>query len=328
MLAIHLAVALALAATATLPVWAAAPVVRVGLQADGTLSWVVFLIERFALDRAHGFTLEATAYASKDAARIALRGGDVDVVVDDFVGAALMRENRIPVRAVYPFSLATGGVVVPAASPVENIADLRGRRVGVASLADKSWLILRALAVSRYDFDPQVESEALAAAPPLMAALLERGELDAAVPYWHFVARLAGTGAYRELISVTEMLAALGLPHDLPILVVVATEGAIAEKPAAIAAFLAAMRDAWDHLAGDPTLMDAIVDAGLYSLPDRSLLPEVWQRWHDGVPARWTQETVQGLVDLVEALVAVAGSEVVGLAAMDPGTFTTALNPD
>ena len=45
----------------------------------------------------------------------------------------------------YPYSSALGAVVVPAASPIQTLADLKGRKLAVAGgPIDKSWLLLLA----------------------------------------------------------------------------------------------------------------------------------------------------------------------------------------
>lgn len=321
--------AVALLADAALPGDAAAPgelgTVRVGLQAGGTLSWVTYVIERMGLDESRGIRVQATSYATKQATEIALRAGEVDVVVDDFIGVVAMRSHGIPVRAIHPFSLATGGVVVRSDCPIRDVAGLQGQRIAVASLDDKSWLILRALSVARHGVDLQRAAQVQAAAPPLMTQLLMRGDLDAAIPYWHIVARLVEAGQFRELVSVSAMLGELGLPADLPILVIVARDRFVEEDPDRARAFLEAVRDAWSRLASDPSLWDGILDEGLYQLDDRSLLASVRDRFVAGIPRGWDDETVRGLVELAESLVEVAGAEVVGVEAVDPGAFTTAL---
>lgn len=73
------------------------PTVRLGLQAAGTFSWVVHAIQYYGVDQEMGLTLEPTTFASKQATELALRAGDVDVVVDDFVGAVSMQQRVGPV---------------------------------------------------------------------------------------------------------------------------------------------------------------------------------------------------------------------------------------
>ena len=95
-------------------------------------------------------------------------------------------------------------------------------------------LILRAYLVSEYGWDPQDEGQVMQAAAPLMQGLLDEGEIDAAIPYWHFVARMEGSGEFRDIQLVSELLAEMGFRDDLPILVVLGRDGA---DPAALTAF-------------------------------------------------------------------------------------------
>ncbi len=298
--------------------------VRIGLQASGTFSWVVHAMEYFGIDEELGLTLTSETYATKQATEIALRAGDADLVVDDFVGVAQMRARDVPVRGVYPYSRATGGVVVPVDAGIETIADLSGKTIGAASLDDKSLLILRALSVSKYDFDPQTDSSVIAASPPLMEELLAQGELDVAIPYWHFVPRMTASGDFRDLMEVSEMLSELGLSNDLPLLVMVARDGM---DPEVLRKFLRGFELTLARMQKDDGVWTSILDNELYSLPDPSLFPSVRARWEAGLPQAWTQETIDGLVALTEELVAVAGAEVVGVDAINPATFTTEFAP-
>ena len=299
--------------------------IRPGMQATGTFSWVVHAMDYFGIAEEYCLELEPTTYASKQAAELALRAGQADVVVDDIIGAVTLRSNGVPVKAVYPYSKATGGVVVPVDSDIDSIADLEGKTIAASSLDDKSLLILRALTSSEYGFDPQVDGQTLQAAPWLMSGLLDGGEIDAGIPYWHFVARMTATGEFRDLMMVTEMLEQLGLRSDLPILVVVARDGVEDE---AVSRFIAAMNATTSRMQEDDGIWQSILDNELYSLPDPSQFPEVRERWEAGLPEEWNQEMIDGLVELVDRLVAVAGPELVGVESIDPEAFTTEFVPE
>ncbi|MBO8140623.1 MAG: ABC transporter substrate-binding protein [Firmicutes bacterium] len=298
----------------------AADTIRAGLQASGTFSWIIRAIDYFGIDEQVGLNIEATTYATKQATELALMAGEVDVTVDDFVNVVLMRSNGVPVKAVYPYSLALGGLVVRADSDIRSVADLRGRVIGASSMSDKSLLVLRALAKAKYGFDPQFDSQTISAAPPLMTQLLLRGEMDAALPFWHFVARMVGSGEFREVISVHEMLRELGMSSELPNLIILAHDGADRQ---AVAKFLRAMDMAVARMKTDDGIWEIILDEGLYSLPDPSLMAAVRQRWELSLPSQWNSEIVRGLVELVEQLVAVAGSDLVGIERLDPDAYST-----
>ena len=318
--------ALALAAGVALAQDEETLTVRVGMQATGTFSWLIHAMQYFDVDEEFNLDLEPVTFASKQATELALRAGETDIIVNDFIGVVQMRERGLPVHAVYPYGKATGGVVVPTDAGIDGIEDLEGKTIAAAELGDKSLLILRALTTSQYGFDPQVEGETLQAAPWLMAEMLQRGEIDAGIPYWHFVPRITHGGEFKDLMMVTEMLDELGMRSDLPILVIVAREGIQDE---AVSRFIEATIETQERMVADDMdgVWQSILDAELYSLPDPAAFPDVRARWEAGLPEDWNQEMIDGLVTLVEQLVDVAGPEVVGVEELPADAFTTDYAP-
>jgi NitT/TauT family transport system substrate-binding protein len=299
-------------------------VLNVGMEAVGTFSWINFAMEHYGIDEELGFDIETTSYATKQAKQLALQAGESDLVVDDITGVALWHEQGLPVKGVYPYSLATGGVVVRADSDIQSIEDLRGRTIAATDLGDKSLLVLRSLAVGEHGFDPQEDGEIVSAAPPLMAELLSRGEIDAAIPPWHFVARMVGTGNFREVVSAVDMLDQLGASPDLPILMVAARTDV---DPQLLTDYLAAMDMTIERMKGDDEIFQLILEEELYSLPDPSLFPQVIERWKAGVPKVWNQEVIDGIVQLIDDMIELAGAEVVGVQEGDAEAFTADFNP-
>lgn len=302
-------------------------VVRAAMEAVGTFSWVVHGMDYFGTAEANGITVVGTPYASKQATEIALRAGEADVKVDDFLAPVLLRDAGIMASGIYPYATAVGGLVVPVDSDIQSIADLQGKTIAAGSLRDKSLLILRALTISEYDFDPQEDGEVVAAAPPLMSQLTASGEVDASLPLWHWVARMEAGGIAREIVSVAGMLEQLGLPGDLPNLVIVARDDMPDELKTA---FIATLQDTVDAMLATPAddpFWQSILDLELYSLPDPSQFPQVVERWKLGTTSNWTQEQVDGLVSMVDRLVELAGAEVVGVESVDPAAYTVEFVP-
>lgn len=298
--------------------------VRVGLQAGGTFSWVIYAIERFGIDKELGITVRETTFPSKQATQIALRAGEVQVVVDDFVETIRLTQQGIPARAVYPYSLVTGGIMVNADSPIRSIADLKGKTIAAQSLGDKSMLIFRALAVSKYGFDPQKDSKVVAADPPLMGELMRKKEIDAGLPFWHIVAREVATGQSRELISASAMLKELGASPDLPLLLIVARDDL---DNTTLRLLLRAVQMANEKMRTTDAFWTEILQRRLFSVPDASLMPAVRKRWEAGLPKKWDAGVVVSLINLVQRMVQVAGADVVGVQRFDPRAYRTDVRP-
>ena len=303
------------------------PRVEAAMQAVGTFSWIVHGMDTFGFDVLNGIDVVGTTYASKAAVEIALRGGEADVIVDDFLGPVLLRANDIPVTAIFPYATAIGGLVVGVDSTIEGPADLRGATLAAASLDDKSLIILRALTIDQYGFDVQNDSEVLSASPPLMSQLVGNGEADAALPLWHWVARMEAAGTARELMTVADMLGMLDLPTDLPNLVVVARDAMDDELKTKFITALVETVEYMKALPNDDPFWQSILDLQLYSLPDESQFPAVVDRWRLGTVTTWTDAQVDGLVAMVDRLVEIAGADVVGVEAVPADAYSTAFVP-
>ncbi len=299
--------------------------VNIGVQATGTFSWVIYAMQQYGFDRKYNLNLTVRRLANKSAAELALREGSVDITVDDFIAVQILHNRGVPVHVIYPYSKATGGVVVAKNSNIETVADLKDKKIAAPAVNDKSLLILRALAIDKYGFDPQDDSHILVAAPPLMESLLARGDIDAALPYWHFVARMTGSGKERELVSDVDMLRQLGLDTNLPLLVVAARKDL---DDAAAKNFVTAMVATTNRMKTDPAIWQEILRKGLYSLPDPSLFPAVRARWEAGLPTEWNQADVEALVTLASRLIEVAGARALGVKKIDPQVYDTGYAPD
>ncbi|BDP44201.1 ABC transporter substrate-binding protein (plasmid) [Deinococcus aetherius] len=298
--------------------------VNVGLQAGGTLSWVTYAIGYFGIDRDLGLKVNARTYASKDATRVALRSGDTQVVVDDFLEVTLLRSRGFPVTAVYPFSLLTGGVIVPAASDIRTVADLKGKTIGATSLTDKTLLLLRAYARAKAGFDPQTAAQVASVPSPTMDQFMGRGEIQAALPFWHHGARMVSTGKYRQLISTGDLLRGLGLKPNVPLLYLVARNDT---DPETLRLFVKAVLLAEERMKQDGGYWDAMLKEGLYNLPDRAQLPALRTQWAAGLPKGWSAADLNNTLLLTRRMIEVAGPDVVGLNRLDTRAFDTRFRP-
>ena len=117
---------------------------RIATQITGTVNWEISTITDHGFDRANGLTLQVVDVDAGPAAQIALLAGEADVIVSDWLWVARQRSEGRDLVFI-PYSRAVGAMHVKGDSPVKSLADLKGKRIGVAGgPVDKSWLILRA----------------------------------------------------------------------------------------------------------------------------------------------------------------------------------------
>ena len=109
----------------------------------GTVNWEIDTIIHNKLDEANGFKLEMVVLASNDATRIAIKAGEVDVIVSDWLFVSRQRAEGVPLTFV-PYSTSVGAIMVPPDSTVQDARrpegrdDRRRRRAARQELADAS----------------------------------------------------------------------------------------------------------------------------------------------------------------------------------------------
>jgi NitT/TauT family transport system substrate-binding protein len=298
------------------------PVVRVGVLKFGTVNWELDVLRRQGFDRAHGIAVEPLELAGKDGTAVALQGGAVDVILTDWLWVARRRSLGGDYTFV-PHSHATGALIVRADAGIKTLADLKGRKLGIGGgPVDKSWLVLRAYAKKTVGLDLQQDAEPVFAAPPLLTETLKKGDLPAAINFWQYNARLPADG-YVELVRMEDMLPALGVAADTPLLGWVFSERWAEANATALSGFLAAAKEARDTLAGSAEEWRAI--APLTGAEDAATLERLRQAYRRGVVGAPPADLVQSAQRLLDLLIAFGGiDEAPPDGRVPPGTFFAA----
>ncbi|WP_159819391.1 ABC transporter substrate-binding protein [Colwellia sp. 20A7] len=219
------------------------PEVRVGVLKYGTVNWEIAVIKHHQLDKKFQFDLKVMSLASKNASAVALQSNAVDIILSDWLWVNRQRyEQRM--YTIFPTSMATGGLYISANTGIKSLVDLKGKKIGIAGGAvDKNWLLLQAYSKKKYGFDLNNETEPTFAVPPLLNRLILRGDLAAAINFWHYGARLKAAG-YKHLVTMSEMLTEFGIEAKIPLLGWVFDQEWANQHPNAITRFLLASREA------------------------------------------------------------------------------------
>lgn len=307
------------AALAAGPAAADSPAVRVGVLPYGTVNWEMDVIRRHGLDAAHGVALEVIPLTGKNASAVALQGGAVDVIVTDYIWAS--RERAAGADYVFaPHSLNVGHAMVRPDAGIASVADLAGRKIGVAGgPVDKSWLLLRAYALQEHGFDLAEAAEPVFGAPPLLNELMLQGDIDAALNFWHYAARLEAAGMER-LIGVADILPALGVEKPGPLLGWVFHEGWADANPEAIAGFLAASRDAKTILLESDAEWERLRDA--MKAEDDAVFLALRDAYRGGIVTEFGPSDIEAARRTYAILAELGGEALVGEAtALPDGVF-------
>ncbi len=231
------------------------PTVRISVLKFGTVMWELETIKRYRLDTKNGFNLEINPVANKQAAAILLQTGDTDAIVSDWLWAARQWEKRR--FAVLPYSSAVGGIIV-SDPKISTVADLKGKRIAVAGgPLDKNWLLLRAFAKQQYNFDPLNAADIVFASPPIVHQKMLLGEFDAAINFWHYLARAKAKGL-RFLATTDEMSLAAGLDNNAPLLAYIFKHDWAQKHPDLVRSFATSSRAAKLILASDNAAWEAL----------------------------------------------------------------------
>jgi NitT/TauT family transport system substrate-binding protein len=293
--------------------------VRIGVLQFGTVSWELDVIEQHGLDAKEGFTLEVTGFASNEAADVALMGEAVDGIVEDWLWVSRQRAEGVPLTFI-PYSSSVGALMVPTNGSIRTLADLEGKRLGIAGgPLDKSWLLIQAVAKEQEGVDLAQVAELVYGAPPLLAEKFKSGELDAVINYWHYAARLEAQG-HKRLLDVTQAQEGLGVPADTPQLGYVFREDWADEHPDLVQAFARASRAA-------KVIMDESDEEwerlrALTRAEDDATLDALKRRYREGIVRSWGEQERAAAGQLYAVLAELGGEELVGSSpVLVDGTF-------
>ncbi|HEY8005481.1 MAG TPA: ABC transporter substrate-binding protein [Methylocella sp.] len=288
----------------------AADGLRLAVQKTGTFAWELGIIKARGLDKKAGLEIEVMEFAAPEAAKVALLGGSADIILSDWPWVA--RQRNLGGRLVFfPYSTALGAVMVEAASPIKDLAGIRGKKIAVAGgPLDKSWLLLQAFAREQH-FDIASETTVIYGAPPLLYQKAVNGEADATLNYWTFCVALESRG-FRRLIGMEEIERRLGAKGPVAMVGYVFDEDFAGTHADALARFLKIAAEAREILAHSDADWEKIArQAGIEGSAQLALYR---QTYIDGIPRRRVEEEAADARILYRALVTAGGADLAGLA--------------
>jgi NitT/TauT family transport system substrate-binding protein len=303
------------------------PVMRARFEHNGSPRYMLYTIKRFGLDHDHDFHLDVELVSDEleggmETVEARLQDGDADLIDIDYISTARERAEGASIVAIHPYGRTVGGLVAHEDTDIEGLTDLPGHRIGVVRRVDKNWILVRAACREYHGFDPEDEATSIEAGSKVgLTEMLHEGEVDAVLQFWPIVPEITERGPYEEVFPVSELVQRLsGTDRKLPISTFLTSEGFLAENPETVRRFGRAYRDAVDLLveADEPW---EFVGEHLMTYDDPAIVRAVRDGWRDMVVRDWDDETIDGMSQLFDHLLDVAGPEALGVDHVPEGTF-------
>ncbi|MCK5871613.1 MAG: ABC transporter substrate-binding protein [Methylococcales bacterium] len=292
--------------------------IRLGVLAFGTVNWELVALKNEALLETAPFTLSIQKLANPQAGKIALQSGSVDMIVSDWVWVSRLRTQGEDFT-FYPYSTTAGALMVPNKSPIKNLQDLQGKKLGIAGgELDKNWLLLQALAQQK-SFDINNLITKVYAAPPLLTHQLLNQNVDAIITYWHFAAYLEAQG-YRQLLDGKKLLKQLGIQQTVPTLGYVFRQSWAKQHPQVLNSFLTLTAKAKHKLCTLDSAWDKI--RPLTNAKDVNTQKTLRSRYCAGQITQWGAEEKQAAEKIYQLLRTLSHNKLTGNSKhLQTGTF-------
>jgi len=292
--------------------------IRLGVLAFGTVNWELAVLKNEKLLDNAAFILDIVPMANPQAGKIALQSGAVDMIVADWIWVSRLRSNGAD-YTFYPYSNTAGALVVANTSPIKNLQNLQGKKLGIAGgELDKNWLLLQALGLQQ-QLDLNSAVEKVYGAPPILNQQLLQQRIDAIINYWHFAARLEAQG-YRQIINGQDILQQLGITDEVPSLGYVFRQSWAELHQQAINNFLTATRSAKDLLCSSDVVWQKVIP--LTKAKDSATQNTLRQRYCEGRIKHWGANNRQAAKKIYLMLKKLSHNKLTGTSEqLQQGTF-------
>lgn len=294
-------------------------VVRLTNIGAGTNAFAVYVMQKFKLDRKYGFELQAIPVGNTQAAMTALQSGGADLTVADLMMLSSLRHAGAKIIAIVPMFKWGDHIIVPADSPINNLGDLRGKKVGTDSRSDTTWFVIKAAAMKMYNLDIEKDASVQEGGVGLLRGLIEQGKLDATFIYNNITPAMTATGKFRVLYQMRDLMAPLGLDGDVPFLFHATSEPYAAAHPANTRAYLAAYREAVEILKSNDEVW---MEAGRLQKMTDAAIPPLRDEMRADLMSRFEPGTETSIRKMFDVLLATAGPKALGMSKL-PDVFMT-----
>lgn len=294
-------------------------VIRFGVITSGGGAELPQTLIRTGIATKYRLKVDIVAYATPGQQYTLVRGRAADIVPGNVLDLERQRLASLRMHAIGGFQRFSSPIVVLPDSPLQSFTQLRGRRVGQFGPTTIDWLAIRT--AGRLGTGLDLETAKLTqASPPLLASLLQRGKIDAAMQFASLAAGPVVTGKERVLVTVPDLLHSAGLDADSLDVVWDLSDSWTAAHPSALDRLRAAMREAYRILkTGDARTWAPFTR--LVGISDPAAASAFIHEEIANIDPPFDKTLLVPTQRLITAIISVAGRDAVGFSTLPPSDF-------
>ncbi|MCJ2042555.1 ABC transporter substrate-binding protein [Methylobacterium sp. J-059] len=270
-------VAAALASLAAAPCPARAETVRIGYWSSGVSLGFGAVLEAGKFMEKEGLTVEYLKFPDVNAPTKAMAAGAIDFAIAASAGTSFsVASDGLPFSIVLATQVADLDFVVPEASPIRTMADLKGKKIGTSPSGSATAAITSAILETNYGIKPS-DYESVPGNDPRLAQFLAQKDIDAAALRTVTLALLPDA-KLRKLGSFRAEWKAITKQDAPPVLGVgLMRNDWLKANPAGAAKVVAAMRKAYEFGKGDKAAVaQALMAAANLGEADAKAYAALW----------------------------------------------------
>jgi len=291
---------------------------------QSTTTFPLNLAIQSGIFKKRGLNVIAKAYADFSPLYLGYRSGEIDMGSGGLGSIVELNARGVPVKVIWGTSKMNNDILVRADSPLKDLGQLKGKKVGVlGGAASFSANMFMAVTQAFYDFDPRKDDKVQYGASALLASLLQRGEIEAFVSNDPVTSIELAKGRVR---SIGEMGAiyAKHTGHHPTVGALSVTDRLANEHPEAVNAFIGGWMEAAKVLTSDRKAW-AEMSRLLLNMDDAKVVNLLWERLPIVWSYKWDEADVKGEIATLQFIGKYAGTGF--LEKIPPGALTTKFTP-